>query len=101
MPDTDHDAAMNQFIRAARGQPLDLTSPAAINRAIRERAGRQATEPLAQLPAPPGPDQEPAAMRRWADQAAEAGMDSHQVAAWVGHWVQAHHQHLNDRRADR
>jgi hypothetical protein len=93
--------AMNQAIRAARGQPLDLTDPVAINRALRERAGVQPPDPMATLAAPPGPDQEPAAFHRWADQAATAGMGADELARWTGHWVQAHHQHLAERRADR
>jgi hypothetical protein len=94
-----HDA-MNELIRRGRSDPVDFTNHAAVNRSIREAAG-VSTDPMATLPAPPGPEVEPAVWRRWCDQAHSAGMDSHALASWTAQWNLAHRQHLADRRADR
>jgi hypothetical protein len=47
---------------------------------------------------PPSPEAAPAAFNEWADQAADAGMDKHELATWGGWWIQAHRQILADRR---
>lgn len=60
MPSTN--GHMNQLIRAGRGEPVDLTDPAAINRAIREAAG--VPTPAPPLGPPPPPDTDPADFNR-------------------------------------
>jgi hypothetical protein len=93
------DDLMNAAIRSkARPPAPDLNDPASVNASIRELAGvptRPALDP------PPVPDAAPADFNRWADAAAEAGMDPAALAGWTHHWALAHRQHLADRRADR
>jgi hypothetical protein len=94
MPSDDH---MNALIRAGRSDPVDFADPAAINRSIRDAAG--IPPPTPPLGLPPGPDAAPRDFNRWADEASDAGMDRHEVARWGMWWVEAHRQHLADRRA--
>jgi hypothetical protein len=93
MPDSSD--LMNAAIRsAARPDPPDLNDHQAVNAAIRQAAGVR-TRPA--LDPPPGPDAAPADFNRWADAAAEAGMDPAALAGWTHHWALAHRQHLADR----
>ena len=96
-----HDA-INAAIRAARGEPLNLTDPAAINRAIRRASGRfaPAADPVAEVGPPPLPGESEDALNVWADQVAEAGMDRQALARYLGHWMTLHRQVLADREAD-
>lgn len=92
-----NDAAMNALIRAGRSTPVDFTDPQAINNSIRDAAG--IPRPTPPIGLPPGPDAAPGDFNRWADQAADAGMDKAELARWGGWWVAAHRQVLADRRA--
>jgi hypothetical protein len=97
---TDSTELMNQLIRMGRGDPVDPTDAASVNRSIREAAGRPVPAPAPPLPPPPLPGDDQADYNHWADDAAAAGVSAHELARYTARWVAQHRQVLADRDAD-